>query len=81
MAERYPHMAFHVLLWSDNETFLAKAECLAEVGISLHPITDILPGFGTRETDYRIGPRDGHPNAKANERTATYVLEEILESE
>jgi hypothetical protein len=48
-------------------------------GITVHLISDILSvDFDKKWLDYRISYLDGHPNAKANEMIAEYLMKEII---
>jgi hypothetical protein len=79
----YPGAEFHVLLWDeDNADNRAIREGLRQRGITLHLMSDILPNYRADDLneEYRIHVRDAHPNARANELMAQYVVGEILNS-
>ena len=48
-------------------------------GVTVHLISDILSiDVEKKWLDYRISYFDGHPNSKANELIAEYLVKEII---
>jgi len=87
----YPGIKFHLLLWDDDSPQLGEqyAPEMEEIiqglkgkGVTVHLISDILPvdpvDVEKKWLDYRISYFDGHPNAKANELIAEYLVKEII---
>jgi hypothetical protein len=78
---KFPAAEFYVLWWDvdnlDNETI---REGLRQRGVTVHLMSDILPNYRTDalNLDYRLHPRDAHPNALANELIADYLVDEVL---
>ena len=78
---RFPGLHFHVILWDEghqDDNFQKLQRGLEEKRIALHLISQILPDFHSNPERYKIGPADPHPNAKAHEFMAKYVVENIL---
>ena len=78
--ERYPDAAFHVLLWDfekDRALLPAIERGLKKQGLPVHSMSAILPGFRTQEAEYEISPYDQHPNERAHELIAEYVVNSI----
>ncbi len=82
----YPGIKFHLLFWSGRYELKRVASKMDEIipklkakGIPVHIIGDILQ-IDTRKkwNDLKISRLDGHPNAKANEMIAEYVVKEII---
>lgn len=77
--QRYPGAEFHVLFWDDGHPLSNKLmRRLDEAGLRLHPISQILPQFGTNPGAYHLSEHDPHPNPLAHARIAEYVTERIL---
>jgi hypothetical protein len=84
LVAEYPGIQFHVILWkfpSDDERVVSGLQRgFEQMGISVHPIEEILPDFDAKPTKYLISSEDGHPNAQANRMIADYVVNKILAS-
>jgi hypothetical protein len=85
LVNRFEFLSFHVIVWSDSlfgergkvleERFLTG---LAEQGISIHLVTDIVPDISIHWSDYTISPVDPHPNVKANRVIAGFIVNRIM---
>lgn len=80
---RFPGVRFSVLLWrgvgitGDAELY-EKVRAVLEAGrFDVLEVEEILPGFEDDEARYRIA-RDLHPNPRAYDTVARYVVDEIL---
>ena len=80
---RFPGVRFSVLLWRDvgiagGAELYEKVRAVLEAGqFDVREVEQILPGFADDESPYRV-PRDLHPNARAHDGVAQYVVREIL---
>ena len=79
----YPGIKFHVLLWNDDAQPESEMKeiiyKLRGKGISVQLIRDILSVDNDKEwLKYRISDLDGHPNAKANQKMAEFLIKEIF---
>lgn len=81
VAERYPTSEFHVLFWDRfrGERESAERVALAEHGLAVQLVSDMLPDLVEDHERYMLGRGDPHPNALANRLIAEYVVEEIIE--
>jgi hypothetical protein len=86
---KFPGAQFHVILWewvngpSPEQEVIHKqmAEGLREAGMPVHVVASILPGYDRDPAPYQIKPLiDSHPNARAHDLLARYVVHEILEN-
>jgi hypothetical protein len=77
---RYPGCEFHVIFWNDKnfKDYKEVLEKLKRKKIRIHLITDILPDFYEKESEYRISKYDRHPTPLANEIIAEYVARKII---
>lgn len=78
---RYPGIETHMLVWDDWDDGDPGVGDLTELAAELdgvHRVSAILPEFSDSTRQYRIHPRDWHPNALANRLLAGYVVENIL---
>jgi hypothetical protein len=79
---RWPGVRFDVLLWDRRwRQDAAFWESLERRRITVHFVSEILPGQREEPQRYVLGPHDGHPNAHANERIARWFVKEILGEE
>ena len=84
----YPGIKFHLLFWDDDSPQLGEqyAPEMEEIiqglkgkGVTVHLISDILSvDVEKKWLDYKISYLDGHPNAKANELIAEYLVKEVI---
>jgi hypothetical protein len=72
---RWPRARFHVLYW-DVPRHPIEAAFEAR-GLRVHRVSGILPAWYQHRDRYTI-PRDGHPNALADDGLAEYLVREIL---
>ena len=79
-ARRFPGSTFAVLLWGkpDDPAHRGLASELTRRGIEVHPVRKILPRYTEDPLRYQIGAFDAHPNARAQDLIARYVVEHIL---
>ncbi len=77
---KYPNSLFHVILWdTGNKKVVAELlHGLREKDVQVHLISNILPNYAGNRAIYQINEYDKHPNAKAYERIAQYVVDKIL---
>lgn len=79
LVSRYPGVRFQVLMWNkpwkQDPAFWGD---LQRRGIPVRFIDQVLPGYPEEKEGYAIGPRDGHPNRRANELIAGWVVREVL---
>jgi hypothetical protein len=77
ITHNWPDAEFHVLLWN-NDSWISHAleDGFRHRGVSVHRLSSVFPGL--RRLEYRI-PIDNHPNARAHDMIATYVVKEMLE--
>lgn len=78
--QKFPGCEFHVLLWrwrDDVPTYDKMLSRLRQAGIRVLLVSEILPGYLRNPGQYEI-PHDRHPNPRANEILAQYVVQEIL---
>ncbi len=79
LTSRYPGIEFHVILW--NKLWKHNPEYwegLERRGITVHPISEILPSYPEEKKKFGLNRHDGHPNPRTNELIARYVAREIL---
>jgi hypothetical protein len=77
----YPGSEFHVILWDQNPNdrdYNMVKEGLQKKEINLHMISNVLPQFSARRSNYEISPYDKHPNTLAHTYIAQYVIETIV---
>jgi hypothetical protein len=82
----YPGCSFDVLLWAQSNGEVgatlpgsAVDSALRAAGITPRIVEQILPAYAQDSASYAI-PFDGHPNARANDLLAHYVVQSILRS-
>lgn len=76
--DSFPGSCFHVIAWEEG-TGTPLAEGLRRQGLRVHEVGEIIPGYRADPRSYRI-PIDGHPNARAQDLVAAYVVDSILGS-
>ncbi len=81
VSDRYPDAAFHVVLRADTKSYPGSglAQRLAADGINVHPIDAIIPAPGFDAPEFRVHPEDPHPNGRAHDLLARYIVETTLE--
>jgi len=75
----FPGAEFHVLFWAtieDDDSWIVDG--LRKRGLRVHLVEDALAGYRTDRDGFRI-PGDGHPNARAHDELAAYVVSKILQ--
>lgn len=76
----WPGSEFHVLLW--DTTIYPHHERLVQgmkdAGLRLHMVSEILPVDGEESRAFQLHPTDNHPNPKAYEKLAEYLLHKVL---
>jgi hypothetical protein len=79
---QYPGIQFHVILWPTVPEEQAGYEKLRDgfrrMGIPLHSVEDILPGYDTDQLKFILSSVDHHPNALADQLVAEYILNKII---
>ena len=86
LQDKFPGLEFHVVYWgardSHNKKHVERDEDLLErfqrAGITVHQIKDILPGYQQDPGQYAISRYDSHPNFKANQYIADYIVQHIF---
>ena len=76
----YPGSEFHVVFWDQQQrTSRAIVSALEAKGIRVHRVSDMLPDYYDRYSDYVLDEVfDLHPNQRAHELIAGYVSTEIV---
>lgn len=83
LAAQYPGIQFHIILWPNQNVpqqryaYEKLRDGFRQMGIPLHLVEDILPGYDTDRSKYILGPADHHPNALADRLLAQYILSQI----
>lgn len=86
LAEEYPGIKFHVILWpawkGDYAVVYRKLQDgFRQMNIPVHLVEDILPGHTLRSSKYVLSSNNRHPNALADRLLANYVLTKIVSPE
>jgi hypothetical protein len=81
VARRFPRAAFDVLLWdvglSDADADYLRR--LTKNGTSVRRLSEAFPDYeGSQDLRYTLGKGDRHPNPRAHERIAEYIVKNIL---
>lgn len=76
LAEMYPGIQFHALLWDTGHEPEAFLKGWGRAGIELHRVSRILPDWGNRDWLYQQ-PHDVHPNAAANDLLGRYLAKSL----
>ena len=81
LAAKYPNSEFHVLLWGNHSDKLypTTLQKLTDKGLNVHKVTQIVPNDAQSRSKYQLHRYDGHPNARAHEMMAEYVLSHIID--
>jgi hypothetical protein len=78
----YPGIQFHVLLWLnwdyDVDVFEELARGFQAMGVPVHRVDLILPGYSVSSPEYVLSRADRHPNSLANRILAGYVLTDVM---
>jgi hypothetical protein len=83
LVAQYPGLQFHVILWPNQDApqqlyaYEKMREGFRRMGIRLHLVDDILPGFTRDRSPYILSSVDHHPNALADRLLAQYVLAQV----
>jgi hypothetical protein len=82
LKELWPGLEFHVLVWDTPDEAMGPYPLFddafaASSGITIHPMTKILPAVDDWPGTYKLHG-DIHPNAYAHDLIARYVVREIL---
>jgi len=80
LQKEFSGLEFHIIYWNYNEDKTDKGivERLQKEAVNVHLISDILPDFNKKKSDYQIGVSDQHPNFMANKYIANYIVRNIL---
>ena len=76
----YPGATFQVLFWDYEDDAAVGTLILSELrahGISVYPMSTILPGFPASRARYEISPYDRHPNEQAHARIADFLAQHM----
>lgn len=79
----YPDVTFQVLFWDYDDDAEVGQQVMSQLraqGVTVHPMSIILPGFPTERARYEISPYDRHPNAQAHALIAEFVYHGLVES-
>jgi hypothetical protein len=81
LEQQYGGIRLHVLVWNTDSSFPLKIMERAELGmaaggLAMHSMEAVIPHFSEVSQKYVI-PLEGHPNPRAYERIADYILREI----
>jgi hypothetical protein len=85
LTAQYPGLQFHVILWPNQHVAQQRAtyeklrDGFRRMGIPLHLVEDILPGYSGDRTPYILGSSDHHPNALADRLLAQYILSKVVQ--
>ncbi len=90
VASHYPSAEFHVIFWDQRRPGLFPlylfdwsrpplTDSLLERGVNLIRVTQALPGMAENPEMYMI-PGDGHPNAMAQARIASHLVQRLGEA-
>jgi hypothetical protein len=78
---KYPGCRFDVLYWDihgggamDERTLPA----LQKLGLRVHVVENILPGFAQNPSQYWLSRYDAHPNARADDLLARYLVQTLF---
>lgn len=78
----YPGIEVHVILWDfsrqTDPTERALITALQSAGLRVHLVSTMLPEYVTHREEYILHPADGHPNARAYNRLATYLIDHVI---
>jgi hypothetical protein len=81
-AERYPRAEFHVLAWSIGGFYAGNFETfrdsLARIVPAVHEVRSVLTGYDSAPVPHQIDRMDAHPNARAYDLLARFVVDSIL---
>jgi hypothetical protein len=79
---QYPGIKFHIILWEgwkvDHEIYAELKDQFDHMGIPVHLVDDILPGWELGSPKYVLSRSDRHPSAIADHILANYVLTKIV---
>lgn len=77
----YPGGKFHVLLWHyrGDRVYDQVMNGLRARQLDVRSVDAILPQYAAHPEIYQIGAHDAHPNARADDLIADYVLKDILD--
>ena len=80
---KWPQAEFHIILWDGIYCKAPKIKSqlidgLQKHEMNLHIVSTIIPDILENESEYKI-LNDLHPNAKAHDLIAGYVVEHILQ--
>jgi hypothetical protein len=78
---RYPGIHFRVLLWAIDREFsleiLERAlRGMARGGVEVHSMEEVIPHLAESWPQYVI-PLEGHPNPRADERIADFIIRSV----
>lgn len=84
--QMYPNSKFIIVFWDDEVTQKRASDKmikeLHENNMEFHLISDILPDYWEKFTEYQIRyPMEPHPNYMANKYIADYIVESIIKQD
>ena len=77
----YPDVTFQVLFWDFDDDAEVGQQVMSQLhvqGVTVHPMSKILPGFPIERARYEISPYDRHPNEEAHARIADFVAQRLV---
>lgn len=79
--QQYPRAEFHVLLWhyGSDQSYDKVVDGLRARQLDVRAVDEILPQYVSHPGLYEIDAHDVHPNPRAHDLIADYVLAHILE--
>ena len=76
---KWPQAEFHIIFWDEGSEISTRLiDGFREKGMNCHFIGEAASDIYRNRSEYMI-PMDGHPNAKAHDLIAEYVVEHILQ--
>jgi len=75
---KFPKADFHVIFWDEYSRHAPVImQKIRDAGIPVHVVSEFAPEINARSDIYRFS-KDWHPNPKAHELIATYVVDHII---
>ena len=77
---QYPQGKFHILLWhyQGDQVYDKVIQGLRAHQLDVRAVDDILPQYAAHPALYEIGAHDAHPNPRAHDLIADYVVTGVL---
>lgn len=75
LKQEYPSLQFHVLIWGDDKSILAR---ISEDGMDVHDVTEFAEIARRQEGSATLHPVDSHPTPLVHTLIARYVTENVI---